>query len=184
MCLSYIILIYAGSVFSTNFVVYRYGVNRLKFISIDFFSFSFLFFVIRRIVNKTSNGVFCKDFFFFNQEKCMYRINATDQLTVFVYVDNDTSSFFSFFLYFYERDARYRIALETRTTREIGRCYCAQIEPNSRLSFSRALLFFSFFFSFFFLLSLILLVSTSPRSFISFNWKLVSLAYSADRRIN
>lgn len=41
----------------------------------------------------------------------MYRINATDQLTVFVYVDNDTSSFFSFFLYFYERDARYRIAL-------------------------------------------------------------------------
>lgn len=80
----------------------------------------------------------------------MYRINATDQLTVFVYVDNDTSSFFSFFLYFYERDARYRIALETRTTREIGRCYCAQIEPNSRLSFSRALLFFSFFFSFFF----------------------------------
>lgn len=109
MCLSYIILIYAGSVFSTNFVVYRYG--RLKFISIDFFSFSFLFFVIRRIVNKTSNGVFCKDFFFFNQEKCMYRINATDQLTVFVYVDNDTSSFFSFFLYFYERDARYRIAL-------------------------------------------------------------------------
>lgn len=62
----------------------------------------------------------------------MYRINATDQLTVFVYVDNDTSSFFSFFLYFYERDARYRIALETRTTREIGRCYCAQIEPNSR----------------------------------------------------
>lgn len=183
MCLSYIILIYAGSVFSTNFVVYRYGVNRLKFISIDFFSFSFLFFVIRRIVNKTSNGVFCKDFFFFNQEKCMYRINATDQLTVFVYVDNDTSSFFSFFLYFYERDARYRIALETRTTREIGRCYCAQIEPNSRLSFSRALLFFSFFFSFF-SLSLILLVSTSPRSFISFNWKLVSLAYSADRRIN
>lgn len=44
-------------------------------------------------------------------------------------------------------------------------------------------LFFLFFF-FFFLYFLSSLVSTSPRSFISFNRKLVSLAYSADRRIN